>query len=67
MKNEVNTEIIDNYLKENKLSKTKFCKVCGISRGTLEKVMKNENVRITVLFKIARVLNVPIHQLFREE
>ena len=35
MINEFKKEIIGNYLKANKISKTKFCKLCVISYRTL--------------------------------
>lgn len=57
-------EIIENYLKENKISKTKFCKLCGISPCTLKKIMNNNNYRLNALFKIARMVKVQVPQLF---
>lgn len=66
MKNEFKTEIIENYLKENKMSKTKFCKLCGINTSTLMRVMNNENYRIKALFKIARVVKFQVYKMFRE-
>ena len=42
MINEFKKEIIENYLKANKISKTKFCKLCGISCCTLEKIQNNK-------------------------
>ena len=39
MKNTIKTEIIEKYMNENKLSKTKFCKMCKISPSTLNKIM----------------------------
>ncbi len=66
MKNEFKTEIIENYLKENKLSKTKFCELCGIAPRTLSKIMNNENYRTTALFKIARVVKIRVCKMFRE-
>ncbi len=67
MKNEFKKEIIETYLKENKLSKTEFCKLCGITSYTLMHVMNNGNYKINALFKIARVLKLQVYQLFREE
>jgi len=64
--NEFKTEIIENYLKENKISKTKFCKLCGITLRTFMRVMNNENYRVNTLFKIARVLKLQVHKLFRK-
>ena len=53
MKNTIKTELIENFIKENNLSKRKFCKMCKISQSTLNKIMTNsENFRIIALFKI---------------
>jgi len=63
--NKINTQLIKKYLKEKKLSKSNFCKQCKISVVTLNKIISNkENFRIIALFKIARVLNLQVYQLF---
>lgn len=67
MKNKFKNEIIERYLKANKISKTKFCKLCGISLCTLEKIMNNKNYRLKALFKIAKVLKTQIYQTFSED
>ncbi len=59
------TEIIENYLKENKISKTKFCKLCSINPDTLMRIMNNENYRINALFKISRIVKIEVHKMFR--
>lgn len=65
MKNIIKTEIIEKYMNENKLSKTKFCKKCKISPSTLNKIMTNDdNFGIIALFKIARVIKVHVYQMF---
>lgn len=65
MKNTIKTEIIEKYMNENKLSKTKFCKICRISPSTLNKIMTNDdNFGIIALFKIARVIKVQVYQMF---
>ena len=65
MKNTIKTELIENFIKENNLSKSKFCKMCKISQSTLNKIItNNENFRIIALFKIARVLKIQVYQMF---
>lgn len=65
MSSEIKVEFINNYMTENNLSKTAFCYQCKISNSTLNKILTNDyNFSIIVLFKIARVLNVRIHELF---
>ena len=68
MKNTIKTELIENFIKENNLSKSKFCKMCKISQSTLNKIMTNsENLRIVALFKIARVLKIKVYQMFNKK
>ena len=65
MKNTIKTELIENFIKENDLSKSKFCNMCKISQSTLNKIMTNsENFRIIALFKIAKVLKIRVYQMF---
>ena len=65
MKYNFKIKIIENFMLENKISKTKFCKLCKISIRTLNKIMSNnDDFRIIALFKIARVIKVQVHQMF---
>ncbi len=65
MGNNINIKLIENYIKEKNLTKIKFCKICKISLGTLNKIMtNNKNFSIVTLFKIAKILNIQIYQLF---
>lgn len=63
--NTIKTEIIKNFMLENNISKTKFCKLCKISTGTFNKIIANEfNFEITALFKIARVIKIKVYKMF---
>ena len=65
MKNKIKIEKIKNFILENKISKTKFCKMCNISTSTLNKILTNDdNFGIIALFKIAKVMKVQIFQMF---
>lgn len=62
--NIIKTEMITSYIKENKLSKAKFAEMCKLSVNTLNKILNNQtNVYVIALFKIAKVLNMPVHLL----
>lgn len=66
MKNLIKTEIIENYLQENNLSKTKFCKMCGISHSTFRKIMDNDsNSSLVALFKVVKVMKIHLYEIFR--
>ena len=65
MQSTVKIELIKNFMLENRISKAKFCKMCKISPSTLNKILtNNDNFGIIALFKIARVVNVKIYQMF---
>ena len=64
LKNTINTKLIEEYIKSNNLSKTEFCKQCNISYSTLMRILNNGDFYIIALFKIARVMNVKVHNLF---
>ena len=65
MKNTIKIEIIEKFMRENKISKTKFCKMCKISSNTLNKIMaKDDNFGIIALFKIAKVIKIQVYQMF---
>ena len=66
MKNIIKTELIEKYLRENNLSKARFCKICKISPTTLKNLMTNGSFRISAIFKVAKVLNVPVHEMFNK-
>ena len=65
MKYRVKTEIITNYLQEHKLSKTAFCKLCGVSLSSLNKLLANNyNMRGTTFVKIVKRLGVKFEDMF---
>ena len=65
MENTIKTELIEKFIKENNLSKSKFCEMCKISQSTLNRIMTNsENFKIIALFKIARVLKIQVFEMF---
>ncbi len=52
------TELIEKYIKDNKISKAEFCKRCGISLRTLNKVLTNGgDIRATNAYKLAKLLH----------
>ncbi len=68
MKYRINTEIIINFMLRNNLSKTKFCQMCNISPRTLKKIMVQDyNFGITKLFRIAKVINVQVYEMFSQD
>ncbi len=61
----IDVKIISDYMAENNLSKSKFCKMCKISILSFDKVMSGSlNCSIIILFKIANVINVRVCEMF---
>ena len=65
MKNLIKTEIIENYMQKNNISKARFCKLCNISVSTLNKILcNNTNIELIALFRIAKVIDLQVYQMF---
>ena len=62
----INKDLIKNFMKENNLSKSKFCKLCDISVSTFDKFFsgKEFNLRIKTIMKLIYVLNTNFYVLF---
>lgn len=56
--------LVEEYMEKNKLSKTAFAKMCKISYRALSNFLVNKpNFMLSVLFKIAKTLNLQAYQL----
>jgi predicted transcriptional regulator len=65
MKKKIKTNVIEHFIKENQLSKTRFCKLCDISLSTFRKIMAQDyRFRLKAIFKIANAMNIPVGNLF---
>ena len=48
-----NTKLIDNYMKQRKITKEEFRKICGITNSALDKIYEGRNgLSIGVIYKI---------------
>lgn len=67
MKEILKTDLILDFMKSMGWSKTKFCKTCKVTRLTFEKILnKNYHFSIKSLFRIAKVMNIEVWELFNE-
>ena len=74
MRNRIKIEMVYDYMKNNNLSKTKFCKLCNIIPAIFKKiemfnlsgrkVVKGYNFNIATLFKIAKFIGVKLYEFF---
>ena len=61
----IKTELIEQYMIDNNLSKTAFCKKCKIAPATFKKIMEqNMDVNVVSIFKIAFAINIRAHEIF---
>lgn len=65
MKNVADLKLIKKFIKENNLTKKAFCEMCHISVSRLNRVFLGKNVYISVYFKIAKVLDIPVYKIFK--
>ena len=64
MKKIIETQVIENYLIKNNLSKAKFCRLNNFSLSTLNNILKNNlHIKITELTKLARIMKVEVIEL----
>ena len=61
----LNTQIIIEYIENNNLTKKEFCQQCKISISTFYKIINGKNFNLISLFKIAKIIEVPIHMFFK--
>ena len=61
---ELQKNIIENLLKENKKSKRELAKFLDIKENSINRTLKNPNISISKLKKIAEFLDVEINELF---
>ena len=63
-----NTILVDMYLMQHSINRVEFCKRCRIGTGTLAKFYAQDlSLRPKQIFKIARVLNIPMGSLLKFE
>lgn len=63
----IKTEIFEDFIKNNGLSRTRFCKLCGINYKTYLKILNQDfNFDVRALFKIARYIKMEVYQLLEE-
>lgn len=58
-------ELCENFMKENNLSKTAFCKLCKINLDTYYRILNGQGkFRINALCKISKVINKEVYEMF---
>ena len=61
----INTKIFEDYMKENNLTITQFCKKCKISLNFYSKMLFNDGaIDLVSLFKISKATNINVSDMF---
>lgn len=60
----MNIKLIDDYIKNNNLTKKAFCEKCGISLYTLNNLYKNKSTRVSKIIKVIIVLGCSAKDFF---
>ena len=60
-----NIELIENYLKEHNLSKSAFCKKCGISLSVLKSIYAGKVIRTLTAVRVLDELKVDFYCLIQ--
>ena len=60
----MNINRLNQMFENSKLSKVEFAKRCGITRATLDNALQGGDIRVSILEKIASVLDIPVGTLF---
>lgn len=60
----INIDKIKNFMEAHNLSKSKFCNLAKINISTFNNILYGNNFRVRALFKIARIMNIQVYELF---
>lgn len=60
-----NYKVMQDYIKENNMTIKKFCEECNISYSQYRRILNDDNVYISALFRVSRFLKVPFCEMFR--
>ena len=63
----VNVEKYEKFMKEHQLTKSEFCKKCGISVKTFNNILKGSNPQIMTIVKIADFTGYKVENIFSWE
>ena len=47
-----NIKLLEEYIKKHNLTKSEFCKLCGICQKSLNLIFNSKNVRLMTILKI---------------
>lgn len=67
MKPILNVNVFEKCMLDNHLSKSAFCKKCGISLSTLNKILSGNNaIRLTSLLRIHEKMGIALYDMVND-
>lgn len=63
----IKVELIDEYIKEHKITLTQFCKISKIAPSTIKRMRENKDFNTIAIFKLAKVLNLHASQVLNSK
>lgn len=62
-----NYKVIKDYIKQQGITIKEFCERCNISYGQYRRILNDDNVYISALFRVSRFLKIPFCEMFSVE
>ena len=62
----IRTSLIFFYIDTHHITRKEFCEQCGISLSTFYRIINGKDFKIPALYKISKVLDVPLYTLFEK-
>lgn len=60
-----NYKVIQDYIRQNNITIKKFCEMCDISYSQYRRILNDDNVYVSALFRISRFLQIPFCEMFK--
>lgn len=60
-----NYAVMKAYIKEKGITIKRFCEICNISYSQYRRILNDDDVYVSVLYKVSRVLKIPFCEMFR--
>ncbi|MBQ8444678.1 MAG: helix-turn-helix transcriptional regulator [Clostridia bacterium] len=59
-------EFIERFIKDKNLTKNSFCRSCGISVGSLNRIYyNNRRVKLSTALKVVKILNIKLDDFIK--
>lgn len=60
----ISKELVELHRRENNMTVDEFCKECGITRKTYDKIMNGEECNVLSILRIALRMSIKLEEIF---